>query len=295
MSSKAAKSLEDWRLEKLNCEHCHKCHHGSGHTPKFRPRVLTYCSCLLHTNVSLGTEPTVVSLMSPSHPVLTRRQALLCLDALLTLPGGVYETNGTWDLRWFCILFFSLHGILLPCVIRLVPDVSWCAGHSCLGCSPTRSPYNPPEQLLNQSIPSCIWTLFSGVTSHIDFLYEQCCHTNSAFIISLIPYGIGFLSLFNELNFHILFSRYHLCHCLQSAELCLLPQSWDSHLLLPNSISTISHSFSCVRKYISEPTQPPELPQFVISKMNRINCFTENKLCSWWNITSIWEGDVCVL
>lgn len=147
MSSKAAKSLEDWRLEKLNCEHCHKCRHCSGHTPKFRPRVLTYCSCLLHTNVSLGTEPTVVSLMSPSHPVLTPRQALLCLDALLTLPGGVYETNGTWDLRWFCILFFCLHGILLPCVIRLVPDVSWCAGHSCLGYSPARSPYNPPQQL----------------------------------------------------------------------------------------------------------------------------------------------------
>lgn len=127
------------------------------------------------------------------------------------------------------------------------------------------------------------------------FLYEQCCHRNSAFIISLIPYGIGFFSLFNELNFHTLFSRYHLCHCLQSAELCLLPQSWDSHLLLPNSISTISHSFSCVRKPISATTQPPELPQFVISKMNRINCFTENKLCSWWNITSIWEGDMCVL
>lgn len=85
------------------------------------------------------------------------------------------------------------------------------------------------------------------------------------------------------------------CVTVQSSELCLLPQSWSSDLLLPNSTSTISHYFSCVRKHISETTQAPELPHVISSKMNRMNCFTEKKLCSWWNITSVWEVEMCVL
>ena len=132
------------------------------------------------------------------------------------------------------------------------------------------------------------------------FLYGQCCHTNSAFIIPLIPHGIGFLSLFNEWSSHIPFSRHicNLCDCLQSAELCLLPQSWDPCLLLPISISTIIHPLLCVRKHSSETahrTEAPKLPQLMISKMSRINYFTENKWFSQWNITSSWKGDVCAL
>lgn len=79
--------------------------------------MLSYCSCLLCTNTSWGTEPTAVSLVSPSHPVLTPRHGLLCLDALLTLPGGVYETNGTWEPRLFSILFFLSMGS--SCLVSL--------------------------------------------------------------------------------------------------------------------------------------------------------------------------------
>lgn len=65
-------------------------------------------------------------------------------------------------------------------------------------------------------------------------------------------------------------------------------------MLLLNSTSTISHSFSCVRKHISETTQLPELPHAISRRMNRINCFTEKKF-PHDEITSIWEGDMCVL
>lgn len=45
---------------------------------QFRPR-----GCLLRTNLSLGTVPTVVSLVLPLHPFLTPALGLRCLDARL--------------------------------------------------------------------------------------------------------------------------------------------------------------------------------------------------------------------
>lgn len=164
-------------------------------------------------------------------------------QAIQTGPGSTNQHYVTEQLAWVptsgvkawprCLSF--LWPSTRVCLTRLPCD------HSEQPCSQT-SQHLPAPGLCSQGL------LGAGI-------FEQCCHTNSAFII---PHGTGFLPLCNEWSSHIPFSRHihRLCHCLQSAELCLLPQSWDSHLLgrllLPTSISTKIHPFLCVRKHSPE-------------------------------------------
>lgn len=82
---------------------------------------------------------------------------------------------------------------------------------------------------------------------------------------------------------------------------CWSPE--DFHMLFPTSISIIIHPFSCIRKPVLKPAhkaQLPELFQLVINKISRRNYSAaekkkKKKWCFWWNITSSWKSDECVL
>lgn len=91
--------------------------------------------------------------------------------------------------------FQPVFSLLLLYVIKLGPDVSWCSVQSCLFSQVTLQS-SRAAVLLNQSTPSCIWTLFPGFTSHTHLFvwtvlsHKLCLHDFSDSLWDRLPFSL---------------------------------------------------------------------------------------------------------